>query len=205
MKKQLSIKVHHTNNFTDEQLKKYIEAVRLTEIVLNSERFKKKLLELKFTSNKGMSNQEIYDLMMTGAETLEPVEDNEADVFITMYYKGNSVVGYTYPSTRETWVNSKFFNMYNHAEIGCNLVHEWFHKLGFDHRSASEHTSVPYAIGYLVEDCIEELVQHPELYNDSTLNDENLPEITVKKVKVCKRLWYTLWIKKVCWYKEVWK
>jgi hypothetical protein len=207
----LNIKVHNANGFTKEQLAYYTEAVVKTQRVINSKRFKEKFLKLNLTNNKGMTNLVIYEKMISGAEVLDPVIDNEVDVFITMYYKNNRTVGYTYPSTKETWVNSKFFNQYEHADIGCNLIHEWTHKLGFGHDSAKEHTSVPYATGYLVEDCIREMEKNPDLYKDE--EDELPPPIPVEpppvpveipvetpKKKVCKRLWYTLWLKEVCWY-----
>lgn len=220
MKKDLVIKVHNAKGFSEEQLEKYMKAVSKTQRVLNSERFKKKLLKLKLTNTRGFTNQQIYDKMMSGAENLDPIVDNEVDVFITMYYKNNRTVGYTYPSVKDTWVNSKFFNQYDEADIGCNLVHEWLHKLGFDHESASEHTSVPYAVGYLVEACIREMINSPELYEDGEvpppIPDEavppkplpEVPDVVVippipveqPKKKVCKRLWYTLWLKEVCWY-----
>ena len=210
MDKKLTITVHKIAGFSDAQLEKYKRAVALTEIILNSEKFYEELMKLKFTSAKDKSNQEIYNMIMSGAETLEPVEDNEVDVFINMYYKNNKVVGYTMPSTRETWVNSKFFEQYEPEEIGCNLVHEWMHKLGFDHVSAKEHTSVPYAIGYLVERLIKEYLAQPKPKPIPEIpKGENKPEPSpvetepvpsVEKKLVCKRIWYTFWLKKVCWY-----
>lgn len=212
---RLIIKVNKHEGFNDDQLQKYLKAVEFTEKVINSERFKSKLLKLKLTNTKRFTNQQIYDMMMTGAENLEPIEDKEVDVFISMYYKNNRTVGYTYPSTRETWVNSKFFNLYEPADIGCNLIHEWLHKLGFDHSSASEHTSVPYAVGYLVEECIREMLKSPHLYDEEAPppipevpkplpaplpEPKPKPEAKPVKKKVCKRLWYTLWLKEVCWY-----
>lgn len=212
----LKITVHNNTNFSAKQLEKYKRAVAMTEKVINTERFKQKFMATKFTNTQGKSNQELYDLMMSGAETLDPIVDNEADVFITMYYKNNSTVGYTYPSVKDTWVNSKFFDQYDEADIGCNLIHEWWHKLGMGHSSASEHTSVPYACGYLVEACIRELIKNPDLYKDSAWDEiptkptpvpEPKPEPTpvpepkpepVKK-KVCKRFWYSFW-KVTCWY-----
>jgi hypothetical protein len=212
---KLVIKINKQEGFNQLQIDKYVKAVELTEKVINSERFKERLLKLELTNTNNKTNQEIYDLMMKGAEILEPLEDREVDVFITMYYKNNKTVGYTYPSTKDTWVNSKFFDSYTPADVGCNLIHEWLHKLGFDHTSAREHTSVPYAVGYLVEDCIEEMEKEPDLYNDELpppIPEEKkplpnpLPEITSepnpvsKQKRVCKKLWYTLWTKEVCWY-----
>jgi hypothetical protein len=201
MDNKLTIKVHENKNFTAEQLERYTKAIELTEIVINSKRFKKKLLEMRLTNTNGKTNAQIYQMMMDGAEQRLPEIDNEVDVFITMYYKNNKVVGYTYPSTDKTWVNSKFFNKYSYASIAANLIHEWLHKLGFGHRSASEHTSVPYGVGYLVRDLIKELIDQPELFEDTGGSEVEIPAEVKRPVRVCKRLWYTFWFKKVCWYK----
>lgn len=215
MSGNLRIKVHKAEGFSNEQLQKYFKAVELTQVILNSEEFYKELMKLKLTNTKGMSNQQIYDKMMSGAEDLEPIPDNEADVFITMYYKNNRVVGYTYPSTRETWVNSKFFNSYDPADIGCNLVHEWLHKLGFGHESASEHTSVPYAVGYLVEKLIREYLSQPVPKPVPVPAPEPKPEPSQpepkpetpapepEKVWVCRRVWWKLWLGKVCSWESI--
>lgn len=204
MSSNLSIKVHQTKNFTAAQVEKYHKAVSLTEKVINSARFYQEFMKLKFTSNKGMSNQEIYDLMMTGAEVLDPAPDNEVDVLVTMYYKNNKTVGYTYPSTPETWLNSKFFNSYDYSEVGCNLIHEWMHKLGFGHVNAKEHTSVPYAVGYLVERLIVEYIKTGTLGDDKPVEPTPVPdpkpEPVPERKQVCYRSWKTLWLKKICYW-----
>lgn len=60
------------------------------------------------------------------------------------------MVGYTKPSINRISINEKFFRNFTSAQIAGNLAHEWVHKLGFDHRSAKEYDSVPYAIGDIV-------------------------------------------------------
>ena len=212
MSEKLVIKVNKQDGFSDEQFEKYLSAIELTQKVINAKRFEEKLMKLKLTNTNGLTNKEIFSKMRSGAEDLDPVVDNEVDVFITMYYKNNSTVGYTFPSVKDTWVNSKFFNSYEPADIGCNLIHEWLHKLGFNHASAKEHTSVPYAVGYLVEECIREMIKDPHLYDDEITSPvssskplpaplpEPVPEPEQVKKKVCKRLWYTFWLKEVCWF-----
>ena len=215
MSDELVIKIHKSEGFTEEQLTKYMKAVGLTAKVINSKRFEEKFMKLNLTNTNGLTHKQIFTKMKSGAENLDPVEDREIDVFITMYYKNNKTVGYTFPSVKDTWVNSKFFNSYEPADIGCNLIHEWLHKLGFNHASAKEHTSVPYAVGYLVEECIREMLKSPHLYGDEIPppipevpkplpaplpEPKPKPEAEPIKKKVCKRLWYTLWLKEVCWF-----
>ena len=151
-------------NFSEYQEKKMRESLIKLEVVINSEQFKQRVLDhvynnqKQFRKNKGLSNEEIYNKLMLGAEDLLPEVDQEMDIDVTMYYKNNSTVGYTYPNTTRTWVNSKFFNRYTHAQVAKNIVHEWTHKLGFEHSfnsTSSRRYSVPYAIGSIIQDLME--------------------------------------------------
>lgn len=200
----IHIHVHERVNFTPEEKVKHEKAVEEAFIVLNSQRFKNKFLETKLSSTEGLTNLEIYEKLMSGYDEFNKEVDRDIDVSVEMYYKNNKVVGYTYPTTHKTFLNRKFFKSFDTADVACNLVHEYLHKVGFDHKSAKEHTSVPYAIGYLVEECIRELWYNPGLYEVERVEP---PEVTEApeppsdaKVMYCKRLWYTLWTKKVCWY-----
>src|SRR5690606_8082794 len=97
---------------------------------------------------------------------LSPEVDGEADIHVEAYNSyWSRVVGYTYPHTPKTWVNLKFFNGYDYADIADNIFHEWLHKLGFDHVSADEHTSVPYALGYIVRDLIKQIIKGEKLHD----------------------------------------
>jgi hypothetical protein len=189
----LKFKIHKTDNFDYYQTQKLISSIEMLEKVINTNEFYKRFMELKLTSTHGMSNQEIYDLMMSGAEVLEPIEDNEADLFLTMYYSNNSTVGYTYSNTKEKWVNKKFFDNYDASGIAKNLIHEWMHKLGFGHKSSKELTSVPYATGFLIEEMVKEL-----LYIVADFNTE----WKMQRVKVCSRSWRSFWMKKICRYED---
>jgi hypothetical protein len=154
------------NNFKEDQVTKMNEALEKVKIVINSTEFKNRILahtykgEVTFVQNDNLTNEEIYEKIMIGAESLNLEEDQEMDIDVTMYYKNNSTVGYTYPNTPKTWVNSKFFNKYSHSKVAKNVVHEWTHKLGFGHdykRTSRRPYSVPYAVGSIIEDLIDEL------------------------------------------------
>ena len=199
----ININIHERINFTDKEILKHEKAVEEAYIVLNSQRFKEKFLTTKLTNTEGLSNFQIYEKLMSGYDELVKQEDRSIDVYVEMYYKNNKVVGWTTPSSERTYLNRKFFQNFDTADIACNLVHEYLHKVGFDHNSAKEHTSVPYAIGYLVEECIRELWHNPGLYEvEIVAQPPSLPEEVPEEAKklYCKRLWYTLWTKKVCWY-----
>lgn len=204
--KRWTVMEHALIGFSATQKEKHRTAQRMLETVVNSWEFRQELLSTHLTNTRGMSNGKIYETILNGAEVLSPEIDNEADIDVHSYRKWGRVIGYTLPDTSRTWLNLNFFDTYTYEKIAANLIHEWLHKLGFSHNSASERTSVPYAVGALVET----LVKH--LMNDGTLHDVNeidnetdvilgasIPSIAYKPVLVCTRSWRNLWRKK-CYY-----
>lgn len=154
----------HLRNFTDKQEIKMQEALKRLKIVVNSQEFKDRVInhkykdEYTFIDNDGRSNEQIYDLIVAGAETLDPVVDNEMDLDFTMYYKRNRVVGYTYPSTNRIWVNSRYFNSASYGKVAKNALHEWTHKIGFGHSykyNSKRPFSVPYGVGSIIEELVD--------------------------------------------------
>jgi hypothetical protein len=146
-------------NFNAQQEDKLLEAADLIKKVVASEEFKNAILNHKyrgkrqFVDNRGLSNRQIYKRILEGAEKLSKRVDNEMDLDLTIYRAQNNVVGYTYPNTKRIWMNSRFLNQNTPAKVTTNMMHEWLHKLGFDHDrkpTARRPHSVPYAVGYLV-------------------------------------------------------
>lgn len=153
-------------SFNDTQTKKMLDAVERIKLVINSIEFKERVIghthkgKKTFVDNNGMTNEEIYESIMDASETLIPDIDNEMDIDVTMYYKRSSTVGYTYPDTTRTWVNSRFFNGYTSGQVSANSVHEWTHKIGFGHsyyNNSDRPYSVPYAIGGIIEELVDSL------------------------------------------------
>jgi hypothetical protein len=108
-----------------------------------------------FVDNDSFSNSDIYQKLLDGSEDLVPGTDHQMDLDLELYYSSRSTVGYTYPSGLRIWMNTKFFDAYTPCEVAGNVFHEWTHKLGFTHASSysiSRDSSVPYAVGYLVEE-----------------------------------------------------
>lgn len=145
--------------FAATQEDKYEKAARIVKLVVATKEFRDKVLnhtyngKKTFVDNGGRTNAQIYQSILDAAETLQPAKNNRLDVEVELYYSNNSVVGYTYPTSKRVWVNSKFFSSYGAANVAGNLFHEWLHKLGYGHAasySTSRDYSVPYAIGYLV-------------------------------------------------------
>lgn len=161
----LDINVSLTN-FSETQKAKMQEALKRLKLVINSVDFKERVLnhtyngEKTFNENNGLTNEEIYQTIMEGAEKLLPEIDEEMDLDITMYYKYSSTVGYTYPNTTRIWVNSRFFNGYSYGQVAANATHEWTHKLGFGHsyyNNASRPYTVPYGIGSIISELVDSM------------------------------------------------
>ena len=153
-------------DFLPEQEAKMQDALERLLIVMNSTEFKERILnheyqgEKVFVDNNGLSNEEIYQAIMEGAETLDPVIDEEIDIDITLYFANNSTVGYTYPNVDRIWVNNKFFSRNTLGKVAANVAHEWTHKLGFNHdfnRTTRRNFSVPYAVGSIVQELVDGL------------------------------------------------
>lgn len=151
----------HLVNFPQEQEAKVQKAVELIKKVVTSEEFKTRVLEhtvdgkKTYVDNNGLSNEQIYQKILDGSETLIPGKNGRMDVELELYQQSTNTIGYTYPNTTRIWVNTKYFNKYTPVQVADNLFHEWVHKLGFDHDikySKQRNYSVPYALGYLVEE-----------------------------------------------------
>lgn len=199
---RLRFNVHVRQGFTLEMTEKHANATFMLEQAINSVEFYRRVMTFQFTSTP-LSNKEIYSLIMSGSEVLDPEVDHEADIYVHAYYKWGKVVGYTYPDIKETYVNTKFFNTYNFAGIAGNMAHEWFHKIGFDHVNQYDHKSVPYACGYILEELVERIMSGEILKQmDGTIAYENQrPAPIQKKHWVCYRPWRYLKLKKICYYK----
>ncbi len=149
-------------NFTEADEDKVQAAVDLVKQVVRSGAFRERILnhtyqgQKTFVQNGGKSNQEIYLTLLKGAERLQPEVDHEIDIDLQLYTNNSTnVVGYTYPNVTRVWMNTKYFRNYVPAQVARNLIHEWLHKLGFDHDSgatARRPYSVPYGVGNIIED-----------------------------------------------------
>lgn len=163
----LLVNIRSAESFSDQQYEKLMQAKDLVELIINSAAFKERILNFSyngvksFVQNNGMSNQQIYDDLMAGAEVYptQSSVDHKMDFDLALYkpkfYQSNNVLGYTDQSTSIIHINRNFYNQASVNEIAMNLVHEWVHKMGFDHdfkSTARRPYSVPYAVGYIVRD-----------------------------------------------------
>jgi hypothetical protein len=203
--KGLKVNVHSRDGFTMEEIQKHETAMGMLEQVVSSVQFRERVLTTKLVRTNGMTNVQVYELIMSGAETLgTDGADHEIDLYLEMYSARGKVVGYTRPDTIKEWLNRNFFSGFGYPEICDNAFHEWLHKLGFDHISAKDYDSVPYALGYLVEQMVKELMAGSKFTPVGTIWDQDRPnDVPVivppvfKKVLVCRRTWRS-WFRKTC-------
>lgn len=147
-------------NFTASRQDKINQATELIKKIVASEEFREAVInhtyngKKTFVDNGGLTNVQIYHRFLLGAEKLSPEQNNTLDAEIELYYDSSSTIGYTNPTTRRIWMNTKFYDNYTSAQVAGNLTHEWLHKLGFGHATTSTPSrpySVPYAIGYIIK------------------------------------------------------
>jgi hypothetical protein len=153
-------------DFTPEQELKMREALKRLKIVINSTAFKERVLNhtyqgvRTFYDNEGLTNEEIYEAIMLGSEDLNPGDNETIDIDITLYFRNNSTVGYTYPNVNKIWVNNKFFAGFSLGKVAANVAHEWTHKIGFGHdfnRTTRRNFSVPYGVGTIIQELVDGL------------------------------------------------
>ena len=168
----LVVKPMEITGFDATSLVKMEKAFKVLEAVVNSEEFKNRVLnfvntkgERAFASNKNLSNEEIFQIFMDGRETLQPGTPGEMNFFLSLYNgKFSKVIGWTNGDINTININWKFFKNFKASDVAGNLAHEWTHKIGFDHKSAAEHDSAPYAIGYIVREMGERYLKGEELH-----------------------------------------
>ncbi len=150
-----------TYNMTSSQEAKIQKAEYKIKKVIASDAFRTRVLNFtfngakKFNNNNGLTNAQIYQKILDGAENFKTAKNNAMDLNIKVYYENTSTVGYTTPASSYINMNTKFFNTYTSTQVTRNMMHEWLHKIGFDHAtfySVSRDSSVPYAIGKIMEE-----------------------------------------------------
>lgn len=168
---KVSLKIFNAKTMRQEEKTK--DAVSLIERVVNSDAFRDAVLKYGyerhyskgwlwskkwytewvdgFTSTKETPAQ-VYARIMSGITQDESTPDQELDFRVEVLNGGNGrVIGYTSHPYDRTYTYAWVFNDYSIAELAGHLAHEYFHRVHYSHSSASDHNSVPYAVGYIVE------------------------------------------------------
>lgn len=184
----LKITIHNIKDYSGKELEKLNKCVEVLTKVINSNEFKNRVLSFshyqttctgrlwwkkcnqrliegfRFEDADGflidkLTNQQVLDIIMSGKESLSSDVDHEIDLNIIVTTDiDEGVLGYTYPDTMKQWVAKWYFNSSSIPELCNNIMHEWTHKLGFDHafnNHSLRRSTVPYAIGDIVEELAE--------------------------------------------------
>ncbi len=146
-----------------------LSAFDIIEAVINSESFKEQVINFAgstgngYSSNRSLTNAQVYEFLMQGKELLNGANTlGEMNFNVERYYRRwSKVIGYTSPGKHD-WiaVNGKFYAGYDVAQMASNITHEWIHLNGFYHDSARDHDSVPYAVGYIMEDLAKKFMKN---------------------------------------------
>ena len=118
-----------------------------------------------------LTRKALYDIVMRAKELkLGEADDEQVDVFLEIDRgSSRSVIGYTNPGTVWQWVYAWFFRSVNEAEAAGNIIHEWLHKIGFDHEfkdNGLRRYTFVYAAGDKVEEMVQKMIlagKHPNL------------------------------------------
>jgi len=161
----LTVNIASASGFSSADKDKLAAAVEVLGRVLNGEEFRERVINYmfegkrQFSSNDGVTNEEVFQRIMMGRETYTNEDDQQVDLSLQLYkppfWKKWSVVGYTYPDTPTIYMNRNYYNTFAPNQVAANLAHEWCHKIGFGHdfnRTARRPYSVPYAVGDIVEE-----------------------------------------------------
>lgn len=147
--------------FSTANREKVLDAIEVIKKIVASDEFKTRVLNHKyngkktFVNNNGLTNSQIYNKILRGAEVLTPAKNNRMDLVLETYYTEANVIGYTMASIKTIYMNRRYLSTFETNKVAMNLFHEWLHKVGFGHDSeatARRPYSVPYAIGYIVRD-----------------------------------------------------
>lgn len=180
---------------TETRREKALKAGKILEEIANHPRFKELILAMPDKWRRGetsffknLSNEQIYNYIMSGKEEWNGEEDRELDLEVHDYrssWVNRNVIGYMNPGKKPIWVNTRHFDTASIKRVTSNFFHEYGHTLGMRHSGPNFRLSIPYYLNDVVE----------ELYQEVA----GLPDVEKPKYKrVCRRLWYTLWIKKRC-------
>lgn len=143
---------------------------------------------------KNITSEQLLTKIFNGAEEWNNEIDHEADIYFKDYYsRWSSVVGFMIPGKKIININNKFHDNMPIEKLLSNMVHEWFHTLGFRHGGANFRKS----FAYLANEAVLETY-------DFLKGTNNLPNHSTVIEKKCRRVWYYWFgLKKKCFYKRV--
>lgn len=169
------------------QKAKFEKALEIMEEVMNSEEFKIKVIGYERNGNrsyqknylwndsqKRLSNEDIYEVIMNGDEKMRSGTEGEMNFnswvrvcsrlqMVTIWCR--QVIGSTTPDTSH-WIklNWTFYKNFEVHEMVSNMVHEWIHLLGFLHGNDRITEEVPYVVGGIAGEVAQNIMRENRLY-----------------------------------------
>lgn len=139
---------------------------------------------------KYLSNEQIYEKLMSGAEEWNNKVDNVLQLYV-MGYLGkiwSKVVGYMIPGKRTIHVNHRFFDSMSIEKCISNFGHEGSHTCGSRHSGPFFRQSFGYFVNFVIEKSYKHLIRDSkaDIYVDDEIPASRQP---IYK-KVCRRTWY---------------
>jgi hypothetical protein len=142
------------------------EAVASFVKIYNSDEFKLRVVNFKwkgqnqFADSAGLTNEQVYNKILSGSEIANAGNDFDADINLKAYSKGwplGSAIGFTDPDDNLIYTKWHFIKKSTVKELAAHYAHEYCHCLGFEHDfedTDQRPFSVPYAIGDIIEELL---------------------------------------------------
>lgn len=138
--------------------KKFVnKALDLQYNVLKTKRFEDKFMKMKWTQDKGKSNEELWEELNSGYSTYTPVEDFTLDYCLTLFdARKRKTIGLTKMQSGKIFINRYHFKKWmidgeeGLAHLSGHLLHEYLHSMKYSHRGLNKRKSFVYRAGYLM-------------------------------------------------------
>ncbi len=143
----IPVELGEVKNATSEEVQMVRDAAALVERVVSSAEFRARVLDFAFTSTGSQSNAQIYERLTSGTMMIR----------VTMF-TGSWIENHVWHTQgRDIGDGVVYANRYfiddAHA-MGSLILHEYAHQRGYHHESASESSSVPYAMNEIFESVV---------------------------------------------------
>ncbi len=163
--KKVTIKLDEIRGASKSDLNFLAACSVMLDAAINTKQFYSMVCDpkIKLDHDKGLTKEQIFNKIVSGATELEPDEDNEMNIRIVIYYSGWSrVIGYTLPNSPWQWFNRKFMwgSPSSYRTVCANMLHEYCHRCGFEHESRGySQFNIPYFYGNCVENVIKQAME----------------------------------------------
>lgn len=169
------IEIIKAENYLGENLEKLNQAIQLLQKTINSDEFKKVVLNFKTKieggtfhflkiEKKGLRIRTVKLKRHTNSEVLEKIlhgnsqQKNSIVLKLKMEFGENDdVVGYKKSGSSTIHTYEKFVKSMSLVRFAAHIIHEYCHIVGFEHSSSSKYDklrdcySVPYAIHKMIK------------------------------------------------------